>query len=139
MVKPIVRLHDAGLGLIIPWPSGVIYSNQTCGHICMQPEVEGVFIPFDADEIWEQLALYFEGPKYSGSGAMTGLDEADADLIDRLLAELRQAIMFTDRRRLSDSHEGWVQVVISVEVEWSLFSGFGPYPREAILTWPSSD
>src|SRR5262249_23681700 len=73
-VRPLVRLYDAGIGIILEHPSGVIYSNQTMGNACNQPEVEGVFVPFDAEDAWQRLAAHFEGPKYRGSGAMLGLD-----------------------------------------------------------------
>ncbi|WP_437729087.1 DUF6210 family protein [Sorangium sp. So ce861] len=135
----LIRLYDAGLGLIIPYPSGVIYSNQTCGHICMQPEIEGVFVPFDPDDGWLALASHFEGPKYMGSGAMRGLDHEDADIVDRVLCECRMVGIVTDRARLAESHEAWVHVVIEGESDWSPFTGFGPYPRAGILTWPNSD
>ena len=138
-MKPLVRLYEAGLGLVFPWPSGVMYSNQACGHACMQPEVEGIFVPLEAEESWPRLSEHFEGPKYLGSGAMRGLDGADADFIDRVLRDLRQGRVVTDRARLSESYEAWVHVIVEAETEWSLFTGLGPYPRPAILTWPNSD
>lgn len=138
-MKPLIRLYDAGLGLVFPWPSGVTYSNQACGHACMQPEVEGVFVPFDAEASWSRLSAHFEGPKYLGTGAMRGLDGADADLIDRVLGDLHQGQVVTDRARLAESYEAWVHVIVEAELEGSLFSGLGPYPRPAILTWPNSD
>jgi hypothetical protein len=138
-MKPLVCLYDAGLGLVFPWPSGVMYANQACGHACLQPEVEGVFVPFDAEESWARLSEYFEGPKYLGSGAMRGLDVEDADFIDRILRDLRQGQVITDRVRLVESHEAWVHVIVEAEMDGSLFTGLGPYPRPAILTWPNSD
>jgi hypothetical protein len=79
----------AGLGLVIPTASGVVYSNQTCGNICMQSEIQGVFVPFDDSNASEALVAHFEGPKYLGTGAMQGLDEDDADFIDRVLTDCR--------------------------------------------------
>ncbi|AUX40429.1 uncharacterized protein SOCE26_018300 [Sorangium cellulosum] len=76
----LIRLYDAGLGLIIKHASGVLYTNQTCGVCCAQPELEGVFVPLDAEESW--------------------------------LGEVERA---------------------------STISGFGPYPRRGVLTWPNSD
>ncbi|WP_437980157.1 DUF6210 family protein [Sorangium sp. So ce117] len=138
-MNKIIRLYDAGLGLLIPCPSGVIYSNQTCGNICMQPEIEGVFVPLDAEDGWRALAAHFEGPKYMGSGAMLGLDQEDADVVDRILRECRIVGIVTDRARLVDSHEAWVHAVIEGESASGSFTGFGPYPRPGILTWPNSD
>lgn len=63
---------------------------------------------------------------------------AESDVVDRILRECRIAGIVTDRARLVDSHEAWVHVVIEGEPDWSPFTGFGPYPRFGILTWPNS-
>jgi hypothetical protein len=134
-----VLLHDAGLGVIIECPNGVIFSNQTMGNSCWQAEMEGVFVPFDAEESWLRLNSYFEGPKYSGNGAMHGLDDQDADLIDAVVLDARiQGPVVVDRTRLKESHEAWVHVLLEGE-ERALFAGFGPFPRRGVLTWPNSD
>jgi hypothetical protein len=52
-----LSLYDAGLGLIIEHPTGVIYSNQTGGNFCLQPELEGAFVPLDAPTAEDQLYL----------------------------------------------------------------------------------
>jgi len=46
---------------------------------------------------------------------MRGLDEADAELIDSLLNDIRQAEIATDRHRLEESHESWVHGLIKAE------------------------
>ena len=83
-LKPTIRLYDAvGTGLIIPCPSGVMVSNQTGGTACLQPEIEGVYIPlrndyglkdfrFSSPEL--ELTTHFVGPKHRGAGATSGLD-----------------------------------------------------------------
>ena len=44
--RPTIRLwQSGGIGLIIPFESGVVYSNQTGGYGCLHPEVQGVYIP----------------------------------------------------------------------------------------------
>ncbi|WP_438018262.1 DUF6210 family protein [Sorangium sp. So ce315] len=137
----LVKLYDAGLGIIIQHPSGVLYTNQTCGHCCLHPEVEGVFVPFDAEESWLRLNAYFEGPRYGGTGAMHGLDDEDAAFIESVLRDGRVGVpLVVDRSRLKESHEAWVHVLIEGEVDpFPLVSGFGPYPRRGVLTWPNSD
>ncbi|AZZ92678.1 hypothetical protein EUZ85_18880 [Hahella sp. KA22] len=41
-----ITLYDSvGTAIIIGCKSGVIYSNQTGGTACLQPEYEGVLIP----------------------------------------------------------------------------------------------
>ncbi len=133
-----ITLYEAGLGLIVAHPSGVVYSNQTMGHFCMQPEIEGVFVPFDAEPTWEKLSAYFEGPKYAGTGAMKGLDREDAGFVDAVIRKaLPDCSLVVDRSRLGDSHEAWVHVLI--RADGGLFEGFGPYPHPGVLTWPNSD
>ncbi|MBK9266196.1 MAG: hypothetical protein IPM54_41210 [Polyangiaceae bacterium] len=140
-MTPHIRLWDAELGLIIRHPSGVIYTNQTRGNCCDQPEMEGVFVPIDAEQTWEKLSDYFTGTKYCGSGAMHGIDEEDAMFIESVLRDARVGVpLVVDRSRLEASHEAWVHVVIEGDGDsWSLISGFGPYPTDAVLTWPNSD
>ena len=128
-------------------------SNQTGGTSCLQPEVEGVYIPlrndyalkdlrFSSPEL--ELSAYFEGPKHRGAGATSGLDSADADFIDNVLSNsgLDGAIS-VDRKQLVCSHEAWVHVVLktdeSADEDLAMFAGFGPYPRHGILTWANSD
>jgi hypothetical protein len=151
-MKPAIELYDhAGLGLIIEYPSGVTYGNQTGGTSCLQPSTEGIFIPLRKDCLVEdrdlvsprnKLAAYFEGPKWKGTGATNGLDMDDADFIDRLLSDSGLSpCMIVDRRRLHDSHEAWVRVTVLADEPGPcpIFSGFGPYPRTGILTWHNSD
>ncbi len=145
---------STGVGIIISYPSGVIYSNQTGGTSCLHPECEGVYIHL-ADEYYkkgrgtasfeDELMSYFEGPKHLGTGATSGLDEEDADFVDKILKKMELShCVQVDRKKLSKSHEAWVYVKIlsdeKVDDEnMSLFSGFGPYPKNGIFTWENSD
>ncbi len=134
-----ILLYHAGLGIVIKHSSGVIYSNQTMGHVCYQPELEGVFVPFDADAAWQRLCQYFEGPKYGGGGAMHGIDAVDADFIDGVILEAKLGGSFVvDRSNLKASHEAWVHVLIHSQ-DNALFEGFGPDPCPGVLTWQNSD
>lgn len=146
-MKPKVLLynHD-GLGLIIDFPSGVIYSNQAGGHACLQPEMEGIFAPLSNDA-WpisptDELVPYFTGDKYRGSGATSGIDEEDAAFIERILRKHRpNDDIKVDRTKLRESYEAWIHVEVLDNGSGSNeeFPGFGPYPRSAVLTWPNSD
>ncbi len=154
MPKPTIRLYDAvGTGLIIGWKSGVMISNQTGGTSCLQPEMEGIYVPlrndylldglvFESPEI--ELSVYFRGPKHRGSGAVSGLDVMDADFIDGVLqrVNLSRSVM-VDRDQLRHSHEAWVHVVLTDDESdipgLASVANFGPYPRPAILTWCNSD
>jgi hypothetical protein len=165
-MKRVVNLWGhAGTGLIIKCATGIAYTNQSCGHHCLHPEQEGAFVPVGNDVALPsreliskeyELTAYFEGAPWHGSGAATGLTEADADFIDRILADrpdLRQ--IRVDRSRLTESHEAWVHVLVNEEEgpmvgsigadmthvlqRLTTISGFGPFPLEAILTWNNSD
>lgn len=149
---PILHLWDTvGLGVVLAHPSGVRYSNQTGGHACLHPELEGVYVPVRNDVETEggrflspeqELFDHFMGPKHAGRGARNGLDEEDADLMDAVLRKHGlDRVMHVDRTRLADSHEAWVFVLVTGEVGGGLdlFEGFGPYPRPGVLTWANSD
>lgn len=149
---PTIRLFEhVGLGLIIEYPSGVIYSNQTGGTSCSAPCVEGVFVPLRNDYAVPSreflspehaLIAYFEGPKWRGTGATQGIDPEDVEFIERLLSEHRLSHCITlDRTRLRDSHEAWIHVIVTAEEAalTPLFSGFAPYPRHGVLTWTNTD
>ncbi|XXX73335.1 DUF6210 family protein [Sorangium sp. So ce134] len=109
MSKPKIELwYGIGLGAIVSFPTGVLYSNQTGGTSCNDPELEGAYVPLDEDA-GEELYAYFAGPKHQGAGAMSGLDDEDAAFIEMVLAKhgLSRFISL-DRSRLRESHEAWV-------------------------------
>jgi hypothetical protein len=150
-----ISLWDGiGFGLIVEWPSGVIYSNQTGGTSCLHPEFEGVFVPLRNDyqppdgpmlSPENELLAYFEGPKHEGTGATGGLDEEDVEFITGVLTKWRlDSVIELDRSRLRESHEAWVYVtVLRGEgdrdlADLALFA-LPPYPRRGVLTWSNSD
>jgi hypothetical protein len=116
MSKPLIRLYESGgLGLIVLFPSGVLYSNQVGGYSCRQPEAEGVYLPI-VDEVVNQeapLHKYFTGPKLFGACA-NGIDNEDADVIDEILhSQSLTAFISVDRSKLKESCEAWVYVKIA--------------------------
>ena len=151
-VSRFVRLYEqAGLALVVEAPTGVVYSNQTGGYSCLQPELEGALIPLRNDvelpskkllSPEHELCDYFEGPPHKGTGAVRGLSGSDADVIDGVLDKWRIPWVRVDRERLEQSHEAWVHVLVSPEPSDTpapLFRGFEPYPARAVLTWCNSD
>ena len=65
-VQPLIKLWDSvGLGLVIIYPSGVRYTNQTGGTSCWHPQEEGVFVPLRDEMVDQEDLLYkhFTGPK----------------------------------------------------------------------------
>jgi hypothetical protein len=152
--RPVIQLLDSiGTSLIVEWPSGIWYSNQTGGTSCLHPLSEGVLVPIGNDfaldppkllGIEDDLIGYFSGPPWNGSGATTGITRTDADAIDRILS---RNMSFTgirvDRGRLLESHEAWVHVTMDPDTGPyavpQLLDGFDPFPRRAVLTWSNSD
>lgn len=139
-----VRLYEAGgAGLIFPRATGIIYANQAGGVSCLQPELEGVYVPIGDPDLASgvglepELLAHFTGPEYLG-GATDGYD---AEVIDGLLARAHLgASVRVDRERLAESYESWVYVrVLGPATPYANFSGLGPYPCSAVLTWCNSD
>ena len=138
-----VRLYAAkGVGVIVSMRTGVVFSNQAGGYACMQPEIEGVYIPLDDDfnGIESKLHEYFTGRKHGGTGATSGLDEADAERVDEILrSRPLPCPMRVDRDLLDASMEAWVHVRLGQETGLAaLFEGFASNAR-AVLTWANSD
>jgi hypothetical protein len=141
MTKPVIRLYDStSLGLIVHYPSGVLYTNQVGGTNCLQPQTEGVYVPL-FDEVVnqeQQLYDYFVGPKWYGCCA-NGIDSETADAIDAIL-HARYITMFlsVDRSKLGESCEAWVYVTIAKQppeppVSFSTASGIGETASGKIL------
>jgi hypothetical protein len=126
-----------GLAAIVCEASGVVYTNQTGGHVCLQDEVEGVLVPFNDDPprddpeqaVSRRLSRLLEG--------VTALTPALADDVDRELARhpwTRSATV--NRELLAESHEAWVHVILNGAAT-DFLAGFGRCL--AVLTWPNSD
>lgn len=150
MNQPLIEIWDSvGLGIIIEFPTGIMISNQTGGTACLHPKVEGIFLPLSNDyseknmefispEI--ELTNYFIGSKYSGSGAIKGIDNEDADKISSILSKYGlNNLIEVDLNRLTESHEAWIRIKINKSQKNDLIKGFNEYPLSGILTWSNSD
>ena len=112
-----------GCGLIIPFPSGIVYQNQVAGMTCGQAELEGIYVPVGWHDAADAMEEYFVG----GS-----LSTEDADLIDEKLVERGAKV---DRSKLKMSCEAWVWLSLEKGIQY--IEQFKP--AEAVLTWPNSD
>jgi hypothetical protein len=114
--KPLVLLYEAnGIGLVILYPSGVLYSNQVGGVSCLKPEVEGIYVPLVNEVLNQEKMLndYFTGIKWMG-GCSGNMDFEDADFIDEVLAKsVFSSFIKVDREKLSESCEAWVYVKLA--------------------------
>jgi hypothetical protein len=136
MEKPIVELYDVdGYALVIAYPSGVLYVNQTGGYSCKHPRVEGVLILPPREIRLGELTTYFTGPPHFG-WCDHGIGIMDADAIDAFIDGLYGGCeLKVDRAKLGESQEAWVWVTITNPA----LVGFGDAPLSAVLTWPNSD
>ena len=143
----IVRLYDhSGTALVVPHPTGIVYSNQAGGHACLQPELEGFCVPIGND-VGLAPKHDFRSPendlfKYFGKLNSCGasLTEADAQRIESIMHNLPLWGGFTvDRARLNDSVESWVFVTINGNENSPIPVDGITYPVSAVLTWTNSD
>lgn len=145
MGKPIIRLWEQkGIGLIICYPSGVLYSNQAGGYACLQPEIEGVFVPLvdcvKGHKQEEHLRKHFTGPKWKGH-CYDKIDGKTADFIDKILADSYiTKRLKVDRSKLNKSFEAWIHInILSDERDSDLREFHGFESTNGIITWENSD
>jgi hypothetical protein len=128
--KPLIKLWGAsGIGVIIQFPSGVLYSNQVGSYACLQPEVEGVYVPLVSEVLDQEKILrdHFMGPKWSGC-CSNEIDNEDADVIDEILKQsFFTSFIKVDRSQLRSSCEAWVYVNIATQ------------PEECLIDWRSAE
>uniref|UniRef100_UPI00404990EB DUF6210 family protein n=1 Tax=Flavobacterium sp. TaxID=239 RepID=UPI00404990EB len=149
-MKKILLNDSVGFGLIINLPTGILFSNQTGGTACLQPEIEGLFIPIANDIFTESNALYspeteltqyFLSPKYAGTGACNGIDCKDVAAIEAILEKYSlQDFITIDSAKLSESHESWIWVKININSENNLLlKNFEKTDLIGVITWCNSD
>ncbi len=139
--SPVVSLDFiGGLGLIIQVPSGVLFTSQVGGVATLFPRIEGIFVPLIEERMDHQslLRAHFIGPKWRGQ-CYAGIDQDDADVVDRVLSlSFQTAGITVDRSRLADSCEAWIYVTITDQTDDHLpYAGFGSC--KGVLTWINSD
>jgi hypothetical protein len=132
--KPIIDLFKFdSLGLIILFPSGVIYTNQVGGYACLHPEIEGIFLPLS---IGHKKVLFALQQHFNGS--WNHIEKSDAEIVDKLLHNDEFRFIKVDRTKLEESFEAWIYVEIEKLSETlPLLKGFGK--AKGILTWQNSD
>lgn len=144
--KVIVNLWELNsVGVIIPYNSNILYSNQVGGHANYHPQLEGVFIPLSSAEdgpcpLSEELYYYFTGDKWKG-WCSEKIDEETADALDEFFRKYKRFKDYNirvDREKLDASVESWIHVKFDIpQNRFPLFTGIRT--KEAVLTWPNSD
>ncbi|WP_221090737.1 DUF6210 family protein [Deinococcus aquaedulcis] len=109
--------------VIVCSPSGVIYAQQACGTVCLQPEQEGFLVPL-SDELGrlrEALEGHFAAPPYRGTGFAViqtageywrGIAPETAQWLD---TDVLPPWIRVDRQKLRDSYEAWIWVEVHSE------------------------
>ena len=147
--KIVVDIPSGVACLIVSYPTGIEYTNQTGGYSCHHPSLEGFCVPLapsiysKARREWVSLQdeldkiLGMES-KYSGA-CWDGIDNEDADRLDALFEELDLGVV-VDRNRLGDSEEAWVWVIVTRDT-FCFYGKLGPSVAGhlAVLTWENSD
>ena len=141
MDKPLLELCEfSGIGLIIEFPSGVRYTNQTGGYATHHPELEGIFVPLTHPQFspQEKLEQFFTGDKWKGH-CYKGIDEETADFMDAIFADsFRTQALKVNRAKLAECEEAWIHAIVSPDGQQSeMWSGFTN--ALGIVTWENSD
>lgn len=145
-----VTLYDfVGTGLIIKAKTGIVWTNQAGGTACLQPECEGLFVPFGNDTRLDGKLISLENSLFElfqgAAGGLTfaeGWAEAFEEALSRYAAEHWRAFsaVTLDRALVHESVEAWVHVIYHPTSDFSpLFEGLGEPPFGAVLTWTNSD
>jgi hypothetical protein len=144
-MPPLIELYlHEGVGVILLCQSGVRYTNETGGYMCLHQEAEGAYLPLGVGSSTLALELneHFE-TKWVG-WCHDGIDEETAHFVDGLLAAQPETTRFqVDRQRLADSHEAWIHVRLLKPDEaerpsLDIISGF-PEENPRVLTGGNSD
>jgi hypothetical protein len=128
-LTPIQLWQLKGSFLIIPGPSGIVYSNQAGGMACLHPKQEGALVPFPRLD-------KFLFPCWGCWGEAITI--AEADEMDAFFKDSAPELS-VDRTRLADSTEAWVWVVCRNTPEDPSLALFGSWSGSAILTWENCD
>lgn len=159
--KPEVLLYGltVGSGLIVAYPSGIVFTNQTGGVRCCQDSLEGFFVPLELGDpldegspvgvAAEALGIFYPSARDEVS------DRAAIDRIDGALVAAGHGYLRVTRDRWRESREAWLWLTISEGyrfLDWQpihdpeddrdAYRGERrppPLVTGAVLTWRNSD
>jgi len=139
-----ILLYDLiDTALIIPYKSGIVYSNQVGGTQCYLKSQEGLLIPYTSvnfadKELHSQLLKeLFENSEYCAGGVSLEIARKLSDFFANYSMYSGFSI---DYENIDNSYEAWVYVNVDLDVNEylsTIIKGFSI--NNAILTWPNSD
>jgi hypothetical protein len=118
--------------ILMPWPSGIVFSVQACGMLCTHPRLEGICIPLEeGDCLAPKLGHLHPGC------SRDLITEAQADELDAAFRMCHVPIEVS-REHLAASYEAWLYVrVLPDAPDWHALHAFAG--REAFLSWQNCD
>lgn len=121
------------LGIIVPRKTGIVWSNQTGGHACHHPDMEGFFIPIGGvsilDNTLEGMYFFETAPLYDPAVVQQFLDANKITFLEPLTVE--------EGNRFGYWGEAWVPVRCKADPASPLLGAY--YDKTVILTYPNSD
>ncbi len=130
-----------GLWLLVPYPTGVVYTHQCGGHGCRQESVAGCLVPlYDESKptMEEELEQHFTGPPYNG-WCDNGINIDTAKWLNARLNLVKWDafdMLYVDGTKLAQSCEAFVFLRGIINQSGPLA---GIQEMLAILIWPNSD
>lgn len=141
--KVFITLHDMNVtGMIIPYPSGVFYSNRAGGQACCYPSIEGIFMPVSLKRTDIGCRCTLTDDLYSiyigdwGYGTITA---ELADAYDAVFLKYEETKNFrVDRTKFDHSADAWLYITFH-DLDEHLLKLNAPLPfgNKGILTWPN--
>lgn len=129
-MQPVVELwDDERVNVIVLAPTGIIYTNQTGGNACHQPEAEGFLVPLK-EEFGFDASM--DAPLYNDCSVP--YDPVIAQEIIDYFADGRDLEPDPEAKLME---EAWVPVRIKVGANCVALKHLGG--MQAILTYPNSD
>jgi hypothetical protein len=104
-------------GLIVSWPTGILYSAQCGGVACRHPEYEGFVIKFELPDSFDDCSFGCCEIKESNPEIQERLSKA----LDSFLLEQTKSYNFKlrfDYSRVSELMEGWWPVLITGKIDF---------------------
>lgn len=130
------------IAMIIPYPSGVFYSNRAGGQACLYPSIESIVMPVSLEntDIGSRCALTDDICSIDVGGWGYGTITTElADAYDAVFLKYGETKNFrVDRTKLDHSAEAWLYITFH-DLDTYILNLNTPLPfgKKGILTWPN--
>lgn len=111
--------EDHVIGVVICWPSGVLYETQAGGIACHHPSAEGVLVPLDG-----ALGLEGEDLAVDHVGCFGDVSDSDCGVMEQYLRGSKLSLRMDETRREQAMEAWWPVVVLPAPGEYDPLEGF---------------